>query len=52
MREGPDKEAELRRDAVALPQGEVVVAMKVENFVVRAKGGWAKNTAGRMPGLI
>ncbi len=34
--EGPEKEAELRRDVVALLQGEVA-AMNVENFVVRAK---------------
>ena len=34
--EGPEKEAELRRDLAALLQGEVA-AMNVENFVVRAK---------------
>ncbi len=35
-KEGPDKEAELRREVAALLQGEVA-AMNVENFVVRAK---------------
>ena len=34
--EGPEKEAELRRELAALLQGEVA-AMNVENFVVRAK---------------
>ena len=36
LREGPDKEADLRRDAAALLQSEVA-AMNLENFVVRAK---------------
>ena len=36
MEEGPDKEAELRRELATLLQGEVA-AMNVENFVVRAK---------------
>jgi len=35
-KEGPEKEAELRREVAALLQGEVA-AMNVENFVVRAK---------------
>ena len=35
-KEGPEKEAELRRDVAAMLQGEVA-AMNVENFVVRAK---------------
>ncbi len=35
-REGPEKDAELRREVAALLQGEVA-AMNVENFVVRAK---------------
>ncbi|MEO7297981.1 MAG: DEAD/DEAH box helicase family protein, partial [Verrucomicrobiota bacterium] len=36
MKEGPDNEAELRREIAAMLQGEVA-AMNVENFVVRAK---------------
>ena len=36
VKEGPDNEAELRRDVAAMLQGEVA-AMNVENFVVRAK---------------
>jgi type I restriction enzyme R subunit len=35
-KEGPEKEAELRREVASLLQGEVA-AMNVENFVVRAK---------------
>ena len=36
MKEGPESEAELRREIAAMLQGEVA-AMNVENFVVRAK---------------
>ena len=36
VNEGPEKEADLRREVAALLQGEVA-AMNVENFVVRAK---------------
>ena len=36
VQEGPEREAELRRDVAAMLQGEVA-AMNVENFVVRAK---------------